>query len=86
MSNKHFILTFYPRTNTEREILERLPPGTLDYLAITDCDDGAMKNFSIKNDPDDPTMVQISYMQKRTALDQIGWSGFSSDQLYTTQD
>lgn len=58
-----------------------MPPGTLDYLAIRDCDDGATRDHEIENDPNDPTMVKIRYMRKVSALDSMGWTGFSSDQL-----
>jgi hypothetical protein len=58
-----------------------MPPGTLEYLAITDCDDGAMKDHRFEKDPDDPTMVKISYLKRHTALDSMGWTGFSSDQI-----
>jgi hypothetical protein len=52
-----------------------MPPGMLDLLAITDCDDGAMRDMRIEEDPDDSTMV------KRTALETKGWTGFNSSQL-----
>jgi hypothetical protein len=44
-------------------------------------DDGALVNSSIKPDPNDPAMVQITVTRRKTALDTKGWTGFTSDQL-----
>jgi hypothetical protein len=65
----------------ERDVLRRLPPSTLDYLAITGCDDGAMGDSSVRPDPDDPTMVRVESMTRQTALESKGWVGFCSAQL-----
>jgi hypothetical protein len=35
----------------------------------------------IEEDPDDPTMVRISSMVRRTALETKGWTGFDSSHL-----
>jgi hypothetical protein len=69
------------RTPIEQAILKLMPPGTLDYLAITDCDDGATGDVSVENLPNDPTMVRVSSMVRRTALETMGWTGFDSSQL-----
>jgi hypothetical protein len=65
----------------ERDVLSRLSPSTLAYLAMTGCDDGATGDVRVKEDPNDPTMVQVTSMTRRTALDSRGWMGFSSAQL-----
>ena len=69
------------RTPIEQALLKLMPPGTLDLLAITDCDDGARRDIKIEEDPDDPTMVRVSSMVRRTALETRGWTGFDSRQL-----
>lgn len=69
------------RTPMEKDILSRMPSGTLDFLAIRDCDDGATRGHRIETDPDNPDMVKITYERKVSALDSMGWTGFSSDQL-----
>jgi hypothetical protein len=69
------------RTPIEQAILKLMPPATLDLLAITDCDDGAMRDMQIEEDPDDPAMVRVSSMVRRTALETEGWAGFDSSQL-----
>lgn len=74
-------LTIGFRTPVEREILSRLPPNTLELLAITGCDDGALLHTSVEECPDDPKMVQINTVTKTTALQSIGWTGFDSSQL-----
>ncbi|KAI9802420.1 MAG: hypothetical protein M1825_002804 [Sarcosagium campestre] len=68
-------------TPIEQDLLSRLPAGTLEYLAITACDDGAMEDVSVEEDPLDPNMIQIETMMDRTALDSMGWTGFHSSQL-----
>ena len=55
-----------------------MPPGTLDYFALTDCDDGAMRGSKISEHPDDPTMVRVETMTRRSALETMGWTGFDS--------
>jgi hypothetical protein len=75
------VLTLSLRTPIEQEVLSRLPPGTLEYLAITACDDGAVIDVSIEKDAHDPTLVQINSMMRKTALDSMGWAGFRSSQL-----
>ena len=74
-------LTVGFRTPVEREILSRLPPNTLELLAITGCDDGALLDTSVENCPDDPKMVRINTVKRTTALESIGWTGFDSYQL-----
>lgn len=61
--------------------MNHMPPNMLEYLAITDCDDSAARDHEFEKVPGDPSMVQIRYMEKRSALDSSGWTGFSSDQL-----
>jgi hypothetical protein len=61
--------------------MSRLPPSTLELLALTACDDGAIADVSVEKDPDDPTMVRIGTMTKKTALDSMNWRGFQSSQL-----
>ena len=62
-------------------MLKLMPPGTIDLLAIIDCDDGAMRDMNFEEDPDDPTMVRVSSMIRRTALKTTGWEEFNSSQL-----
>jgi hypothetical protein len=73
--------TLVHRTPIKQALLNLMPPGMLDLLAITDCDDGAMRDMRIEEDPDDSTMVRVSSMVKRTALETKGWTGFNSSQL-----
>lgn len=65
-------LTIGFRTPVEREILSRLPPNTLEWLAITGCDDGALLDTSVGKCPDDPKMMQINTVTRTTALQSIG--------------
>lgn len=53
----------------------------LDYLAISSCDDGALIDVSIQKSEDKPGYVKIESLYRRTAVDQRGWKGFSSDDL-----
>lgn len=69
------------RTSIERDILSRLPTDTLEYLAITACDDSAVGDVGVAQDPDNPNMVQVTTMRKVSALDSLGWAGFNSSQL-----
>jgi hypothetical protein len=70
----------HPRTPIQREILKRLPPSTLQYLAITDCDDGAMLDTKIEPSEIEG-MVEVSELKMPTALESMGWTGFDSSQL-----
>ena len=74
------MLTRECRTPVERELLERMPPNTLEILAIQSCDDNALVNASI-SPSDDPDMVTIEMVMKPRALDSMGWIGFQSSQL-----
>jgi hypothetical protein len=69
------------RTPVERAILEIMPPGTLDLLALTDCDDGAMRDQKVEKDPNDPTIVRVEALVRQTALGTKGWTGFDSNQV-----
>lgn len=69
------------RTPVEREILSRLPPNTLEWLAIEGCDDGALVDVSMEKCTNDPEMVTINYSMRTTALQSMGWTGFNSAQL-----
>jgi hypothetical protein len=55
-----------------------MPAGYLGYLALTACDDGAIGDFSVETDPNDPTMVRIDTMMQQTALSLMGWTGFEA--------
>lgn len=48
-------------------------------LAMTQCDDGATIPGGTK--PEGVDMVEIRAWKTKTALDVMGWEGFSSDQL-----
>lgn len=50
-------------------------------LALTACDDGAMGNVSIESIPDDQTMLRITTLVERTALEVNGWEEFCSAHL-----
>ena len=69
------------RTPTERDILAPLPANTLEYLAITGCDDAALLKSSMRECPDDPTMIEITSWRQKSALDASGFEGFQSSQL-----
>ena len=54
----------------------------LDLLfTITDRDDGAERDVRMENDPDDPSVVRISSVIRRTGLETMGWTGFDNSQL-----
>ena len=42
------------RIPNKREVLKRLPPAELEYLAMTTCDEGAMLPGGIHLDPNNP--------------------------------
>ncbi|KAI6265695.1 hypothetical protein MCOR23_005102 [Pyricularia oryzae] len=65
-------------TPTERRLVDR-EPGLIDMLAMTQCDDGATIPGGMK--PEGVDMVEIRTWKKKTALDIMGWEGFSSDHL-----
>ncbi|TAQ85241.1 hypothetical protein B7494_g6437 [Chlorociboria aeruginascens] len=68
----HYLETvFQDMTPIEQDVLSRLPPGALEYLAITACDDGAVGNVSFEKDPHNPTMMQINPFMRKTALDSM---------------
>lgn len=54
-------------------------PGLIDMLAMTQCDDGATIPGGMK--PEGVDIVEMRTWKKKTALDIMGWEGFSSDQL-----
>jgi hypothetical protein len=56
-------------------------PGMLEYLAITSCDDGALIDAALEESEDTPDHVMVKTVYRQTATDQIGWKGFSSDNL-----
>jgi hypothetical protein len=53
----------------------------LEDLAITTCDDGALVDSSVHESKDHLGMVEVSVVHRRTALEQRGWKGFSSNDL-----
>jgi hypothetical protein len=55
--------------------------GYLGYLTLTACDDGAIGDFSVETDPNDPTMVRINTMMQQTALGLMGWTGFEASDV-----
>lgn len=69
------------RSPAERDVLSRLPPNTLELLAMMGCDDGALLGTSIEKSPDDPNMLGIKTWTKTTALQSMNWMGFDSSQL-----
>jgi len=74
-------LTTACRTPVKRQVLNRLPPSTLDLLAMTCCDDGALLHCSIEQCPNDPEMLILKTLTRLTALHSMGWTGFNSGQL-----
>jgi hypothetical protein len=56
-------------------------PWMLEYLAVTTCDDDALVDSSIRKSKDNPEMMVLSLVHRKTALEQRGWKGFSSDDL-----
>jgi hypothetical protein len=61
------------RSAIERDVLSRLPPNTLEMLAIMACDNGALLNTSIKPCLDNLEMMMISSSNRPKALDhQVG--------------
>jgi len=67
-------------TPIERELLKRMPPNTLEFLAFQLCNDNALVSTSIKPS-DDPDKVVIEEVRRPRALDLMGWTGFQSSQL-----
>ena len=53
----------------------------LDYLASTQSDDGALLHSEITQSSDQPGFVEIHSLRARTALEEMGWEGFSVDDL-----
>jgi hypothetical protein len=56
-------------------------PWMLEYLAVTTCDDDALVDSYIRKSKDNPEMMVLSLVHRKTALEQRGWKGFSSDDL-----
>lgn len=69
------------RTGEQLQVLNRMPPDYLEILAVTACDDGAMGDVTVEEDPDDPTMVIVSSMSQQSALDSMGWTGFEASDV-----
>ena len=73
------------RTPTERRIIKELGKSLktdiIEYLAITACDDGAIADVSIEQDPNHEGMVMIRTLRRIKALDAQDWTGFDSSQL-----
>ncbi|RHZ43196.1 nucleic acid/nucleotide deaminase domain-containing protein [Aspergillus thermomutatus] len=67
-------------SRNEREILKQMP-WMLEYLAITACDDDALVDASIRESKDHPGMAEVSVVHRKTAMEQRGWKGFSSNDL-----
>jgi len=61
--------------------MTRMPAGYDEYLALKQCDDGAMGDVSFEKVPNDSTMVRVKTMWKRTALDSMGWTGFKASDM-----
>jgi len=53
----------------------------LDFLAITGCDDGAIRDVKVNKNAGDPGMVSVEVIQEQTSLESGFWTGFTSDQL-----
>lgn len=70
----------YYRTPVERELLKRMPPNTLELLALYLCDNNPLVSTSIEPS-DDPKRVKIEVVRRPKALDSLGWTGFESSQL-----
>jgi hypothetical protein len=56
-------------------------PGMLEYLAVTSCDDGAVVDVSFRDSQVDSGKMEITRLCRKTALQQRGWKGFSSNDL-----
>lgn len=69
------------RTETEKKVLDLLPPNFIEILAIESGDYGASRNYKVKEDPTNPEMYVISFERKIDTLERINWEGFSSEQL-----
>jgi hypothetical protein len=78
--NRHELLIRDDRTPVERELLERMPPNTLEWLAMQLCDDDALVSTDIKPSGD-PSMARIEVVKRSRALDLMGCTGFQSSQL-----
>ncbi|KAI9721985.1 MAG: hypothetical protein M1812_001943 [Candelaria pacifica] len=63
----------------QREVLSYCPPGMLDMLAITQCDEDALRDCSITTAK--PEFVSVNTMFTGETLERMGWEEFSSDQL-----
>lgn len=81
MVGKADLFFSFHRTPIEKAILKLMPPSTLEYLAITKCDDGATRDVRVEEDPDDPTMVRVSSMVRRTISETKAWTGLNSSHL-----
>lgn len=56
-------------------------PAMLHLLATTACDYNPLLDISVSRDPERPDYVKVSTLHGQTALDRMGWNGFSSDDL-----
>lgn len=65
-------------------MLQILPPNTLEMLMLTPgkhAHDGFLPSGEIHPHSEDPTKVVMEGYHKTSILEQMGWEGFSSDQL-----
>ena len=69
------------RTETEKKVLDLLPPNFIEVLAIESGDYGASRNHKFEEDPTNPEMYLLSFERKIDNLERINWEGFSSEQL-----
>jgi hypothetical protein len=62
-------------------VLELLPPGFTEILAMELGDYGATGNHKVEIDPTNPEKVIVSSDRRIDALERMNWEGFSSEQL-----
>jgi hypothetical protein len=65
----------------EKEVLNRMPGGTLEFLAMAGCDDEAMGDSWMEKAAHDASMIRITTMRRTAATKSMGWTGFDSSQL-----
>ena len=71
----------FHRTPTERAVIRLMPPGTVDMLALRRRDVEAIEKIEIKDDPDNPDLIQIHQFFKNGTKLEKDIHGFTSSQL-----
>ena len=70
------------RTPAEKELLKHCPPGMLDFLMMSPGKYAyGWIPTGVHHSTEDPTKMVLEGYDAPTVLENMGWKGFSSDQL-----